>query len=209
MKVLIILAATFFLSALTLVSAKSKTKMNSKTESEMSSAMMEEMMKSMQEYSTPGAPHKVLEEMVGNWTYSSKMWIAPETNPEESSGTSEIKMILGGRWMQQLMRGKAMGQDYEGFGLTGYDNIKKKYQTLWMDNLSTGVMKGEGSFDKSNQTLKNSGQYTCPPNKTNNTFRGEWKIVDKKNMIYSMFSKGMNPIGPIFKNMELTFKRTK
>ena len=60
----------------------------------------QEMMKAWQEYSTPGAPHKILAGLTGKWKYTSKMWQTAEGAPEESIGTSSMKMIMGGRFLQ-------------------------------------------------------------------------------------------------------------
>ncbi len=169
-----------------------------------------EMMKAFQAAATPGTQHKMLAGMAGKWTYTSKFWESAEAKPEVSKGTSTMKMILGGRYLQHDIKGKAMGMPFEGLGITGYDNVKGEYSTIWLDNMGTGIMSGKGSFDESSKTLTDSGEFTCPiaQNKTQ-SYRGEWHIVDKNNMVYSMYSAGMNVGGPQFKNMEMTFKRAK
>lgn len=169
-------------------------------------AMMEKMMAA----GTPGEQHKKLAEMAGNWTYSSKMWEKADAAPsEESTGTSNMKMILGGRWLQQSITGTAMGAPFEGMGLTGYNNVTKKYETIWLDTFSTGAMKGSGNWDASSNTLKDSGKYACPMDNKERSYRGEWKIIDANNMVYAMYGKGMSGKGKEFKEMEMTFKRTK
>ncbi len=172
-------------------------------------AKQEQMMKAFKEYSTPGAPHKVLSSMVGNWKYTSKSWESADAKPQEGSGTSKFKMILGGRFLQHDTKGNAMGMPFEGIGITGYDNIKGKYDTLWFDSMGTGIARGIGTFDSTTQTLKDTGEYTCPikKEKTQN-YRAEWKIVDNNNMTYSMFGSGLDN-GPEYKQMEMVFKRAK
>lgn len=166
-----------------------------------------EMMKAWQEYATPSDAHKVLAGTVGNWKYTSKFWEAADATPEESKGTSKLKMILGGRFLQHETKGKAMGMPFEGLGITGYDNIKKKYDTLWMDTMGTGVMHGSGSFDAATSTLTDKGEFTCPLTKgKTREYRTEWKITDKKNMTFTMYGPGPEG-GKEFKQMEMIFKR--
>ncbi len=166
----------------------------------------QEMMKSWHEYATPGAPHKMLSDMVGKWNYTSKFWESAEAQqPEESKGSSTFKMILGGRFLQHDTKGKAMGMDFTGMGLTSYNNLKKKYETLWLDNMGTGMMHGEGTFDEATKTLNDKGEFTCPMTKDQRSYRGEWKIIDKNNMVYSM--SGPDLKGKDHKQMEMTFKR--
>ncbi len=171
----------------------------------------EEMMKKMQEYSTPTETHKTLASMAGKWTYSSKWWHSAESQPEESKGTSNMKMILGGRYLQQEVKGKAMGMPFEGLSLTGYDNLKERIDTLWIDSMSTGMMRGTGSVDATTKTITDSGEFTCPMEEDKTAeYRSEWKMTDKNNMTYSMFGKGMgNAAKEEFKMMEMSYKRSK
>ena len=197
-KTLFTLILSLFVSTSAFAADKAKTKDDPK---------MQEMMKKMAEASTPNEHHKRLADMAGNWSYTSKMWESENATPEESKGTSKMKMILGGRWLQQDIKGKAMGMPFEGMGLTGYDNIKGQYETLWLDTMGTAAMKGTGNYDEASKTLKDSGQFTCPATGKDEKYRGEWKIIDKNNMVYTMYSAGMDGKGPEFKNMEMTFKR--
>lgn len=167
-----------------------------------------EMMKKMQEASTPSESHKLLEQFVGKWTFTSKFWESADSKPQESKGTSKMKMILGGRYLHQEVKGKAMGQDFNGVGLMGYDNVKKQFDSFWIDSMSTSMMKGSGTYNATSKTFDDKGEFSCPitPSKTA-TFRSEWKIVDKNNSVFSMYGKGPTGEGKEFKMMELTYKR--
>jgi hypothetical protein len=171
-------------------------------------AKMQEAMKAWMKYATPGEPHKVLKDLTGKYKYTSKFWQSAEAKPEESKGTSTMKLVLGGRYLQHETKGKAMGQPFEGLGYIAYDNIKEKYETLWMDNMGTGIIHGSGTFDTASRTLKDTGEYTDPSSeKRVNTYRGEWKLVDKNSHVYSMWTTG--PDGKEFKQMEMAYQRAK
>lgn len=165
-----------------------------------------EMMKKWQEFATPGEPHKILAGFAGKWKYTSKWWEAADAKPEESKGTSNNKMIMGGRFLQQEVKGKSMGMPFEGLGVIGYDNLKKKYESTWLDNMGTGTMKGTGDYDATTQTLKESGEASCPmtDNKAK-PFKSEWKVVSKDNFTLTMWGPGKD--GKEYKQMELDFKR--
>lgn len=171
--------------------------------------VQEEVMKKMMEASTPGPEHKKLSEMAGNWTYTSKNWMKADATPEESKGTSTMKMILGGRYLQQDIKGTAMGQPWEGLGFTGYNKVTKKYETIFMDGMGTGIMMGKGKWDTASNALKDSGKYACPLDGKDRDWRGEWKIIDANNMVYSMYGKGLTGKGKEYKEMEITFVRAK
>lgn len=170
----------------------------------------QEMMKKMADYATPGKEHKVLAEMAGTWKYTSKWWETADGKPQENTGTSKMKMVLGGRWLQQEMKGKAMGMPFEGMGLTGFNNQTKKFESKWMDTMSTGSMDSTGTMDDATKTIKEAGTYACPiTGMEKRPYRAEWQIVDKNKMTYAMWGTGMDPKGPEFKQMEMTFTRTK
>jgi hypothetical protein len=110
---------------------------------------MQEMMKKWQEVMTPGEPHKMLQQMAGTWDVVTKNWMGgPGTEPSVTQGTAEMKMLLGGRYLQQDVAGEMMGMPFSGMGLTGYDNFKKKYVSFWIDNMGTGMYTMEGEMDK-------------------------------------------------------------
>jgi len=69
---------------------------------------MQEMMKKMEEYATPGEFHKILASSAGKWTYTSKWWESADAKPMESVGTSTMKMVLSGRFLQHETNGKAI-----------------------------------------------------------------------------------------------------
>lgn len=171
-------------------------------------AKKQEMMKAWMKYSTPSDQHKILAGMAGQWKYTSQFWESAKGKPEVSKGTSSMKMILGGRFLQQDISGKAMGMPFKGIGITGYDNLKEKFETFWVDNMGTGMMRGTGSFDAATKTLKDSGEHSCPmsDDKTRE-FRSDWKLVDKNNMTYTMY--GSDEDDDEFKMMEMVFKRVK
>jgi hypothetical protein len=171
-------------------------------------AQMQEAMKAWMQFATPGENHKVLADAVGKWKYTSKWWQTATAKPEESKGTSTFKWILGGRYLQQDVKGKAMGRPFEGMAITGYDNLKGKYQNLWLDNMGTGFTVGTGTFDPATKTLTDKGEYSDPtaPSKTR-TYRSEWKWTDKNNHIFSMYTTDMD--GKEYKQMEMAYQRAK
>jgi hypothetical protein len=113
----------------------------------------EEMMKMWEAAAAPGANHKDMEKFVGNWTYTNKVWMDPAAPPSESKGKANMSMILGGRYLQQNYSGEFMGKPFEGFGLMGFDNVKKEYVSTWTDNTSTAIMTMNGTKAKDDIAL--------------------------------------------------------
>src|SRR5574341_1027077 len=98
---------------------------------------MQEIMEIYKKAGTPGEPHKLLAKLEGNWTTRSRGWLEPDKPPTESTGTCEQRMILGGHYLRQEYGGDMMGQPFTGICLMGYNNQTKKYESIWLDSMST------------------------------------------------------------------------
>src|SRR5947207_857577 len=96
-------------------------------------------MEMMTKAGQPGPQDDMLKKCEGSWKATVKSWYAPG-DPAISEGTAEMKMIMGGRYLEQRFTGSMMNQPFEGYGLVGYDNLKKAYTSFWVDNSSTAMM---------------------------------------------------------------------
>jgi len=168
--------------------------------------MKAEYMAKWIEYATPAEGHKVLEQLVGSWDYSLKYWSSPDAPPEESTGTNDVKWILGGRFLEMKVSGTAMGEPFEGMGILGYDNAKKEYVNTWLDNMGTGIMSSAGTYDPETKTMTEMGTYTDPM-AGEQKFKGVTKFIDSDNFTYEMFT--YTPDGNEFQNMEIKYTRKK
>ena len=168
--------------------------------------MKAEYMAKWTEYATPSEGHKVLDQLVGNWEYILKYWSSPDTPPEESTGTNDVKWIIGGRFLQMDVNGTSMGQPFEGMGIMGYDNAKKEYVNTWIDSMGTGMMNATGSYDAETKTLTETGTYTDPM-EGQQTFKGVTKFIDEDNVTYEMYISG--PEGKETRVMEINYTRKK
>src|SRR5689334_1248610 len=106
-------------------------------------AMMQQMMK----MGAPNDHHKVLEPIIGKWNVVVKGWMKAGDKAQESTGMAENSWVLGGRFVKQEFKGDWAGQPFEGMGFTGYDNIREEYQSIWMDNMATGIMQTAGFYN--------------------------------------------------------------
>jgi Protein of unknown function (DUF1579) len=131
-----------------------------------------QMMSMMMDLAKPGENHKILEESVGAWTYTTKFWMSPDTNtpPMESSGTAVTKPIMGGRYFQTDHKGKMQmpgadgkmtDMEFHGMQIDGFDNVKKKFVSSWVDNMGTGIMLSEGTYDPATKTITYTWKSRC------------------------------------------------
>lgn len=175
-------------------------------EAEAMDKMHQEMMSKWKEYATPGESHKALDPMVGEWEYTVKWWNTPESEPEVSKGTSEVKWIMDGRFLKQKVQGTSKGKEFNGMGIMGYDNAAKEYKTVWIDDMGTGIMMSSGTYDASTRTFTEQGSYTDPVH-GEKTYRGVTTIEGPDKYTYEMYISG--PDGKEFRALEIVNTRKK
>lgn len=144
------------------------------------------MMELWKQAAMPGEPHKLFATLVGSWSTTTKEWVEPGKPPMESTGTAESNMMMEGRFLHQEFHGQMMGQPFTGMNIDAYDNIRKKYITVWVDTRGTGVfiMEGTGSVDGKTITLRGSH---AEPGGGTMTHRAIWTIVDTDHQLVEMY----------------------
>jgi hypothetical protein len=123
---------------------------------------MQKIMEIYQKIGTPGEPHRLLAKLEGSWTTRSKGWMGPDKPPVESSGTCEQKMILGGHYLRQEYAGDMMGRPFTGISLLGYNNHTGKYESIWLDSMSTAIYYFIGTASKDGRTITQTCSYDDP-----------------------------------------------
>jgi len=172
-----------------------------------SPAAMQEMMKKWKEAMTPGDAHKHLNFLVGSWTFESKAWMnGPEAPPEVSKGTSTMKPILGGRFILQEMKSTMMGMPMDGIGYLGYDNFKKTYVGLWLDNTSTAIYTMEGSANADHTVFTLEGKSDEPATgEKDKPMQYVWRVIDKKTHVFEIHDLSLKNGNT--KVMEMTYHK--
>jgi hypothetical protein len=112
---------------------------------------------------TPGKMHEHLAKATGVWSGKSTMWMGPGAEPIKSECVSTVTPIMDGRFIKYEMKGDMPGMGpYNGFGLYGYDNVSQEFNSTWIDNHSTGMMRGTGKLSDDGKTLTWKFTYNCP-----------------------------------------------
>jgi hypothetical protein len=176
------------------------------------SADMQEMMKVMMEMGKAGENHKLLGNMAGSWTYTAKMFMDPSGKPQESKGTATRKAIMDGRYYVAEHTGKfkmpgpdgkMQDMNFKGMSIEGYDNVKKKFVSAWVDNMSTLIMNSEGTYDAATKTFTYNAECEMMPGKITK-IREVIKVVDKDHHVFEWYD---NMHGAEAKTMEISYTR--
>lgn len=175
-----------------------------------------EMMKQMMEMAKLNDNHKLLASFNGTWNYTVKMWMNgdPSSKPQESKGTATRRSLMDGRYVVMEVKGKMQmpgadgkphDMDFNGMGMEGYDNAKQKFVGTWIDNMGTGIMMSEGTYDAATKTFTYTGEFVMMPGMTQK-IREVVKAPDKDHMMLEWFeTRG----GGEVKTMEINYTRKK
>ncbi len=151
--------------------------------------------------------HAHLAKFAGEWSVTTTAWMEPGATPEKSQGTSQVEMILGGRFTKMRFKGTMFGQPFEGLQIIGYDNMKKKFISFWIDNTSTAFFLTEGTLDATTNTTTETGLW--PDAMTGGTVavKSVTRVINPDEFTYEMFMIG--PDGQEFKSLEYRAVRKK
>jgi hypothetical protein len=151
------------------------------------SAQSQEEMKAYTSYMTPGPVQQMMAKSAGAWTGAVTTWMQEGAAPTNSILESTNEMILGGRYLQTTHKGTMMGSPFEGIGTMGYDNAKKVYVSSWVDNMGTGILYMEGSYDDATKTMTLNGKSTDPLTGKDIPTREVMKFVDDTHQVFELY----------------------
>jgi len=133
-----------------------------------------------QEFPTPGPEHERLKEFVGTWDAVMDM------GGQWSKATATYKSICGGMWLETDFQGGFGGVKFQGHGLDGYDQQKKKYVGVWVDSMSSAPMLSEGEYDPKTKLVVMTGESVGPDGKPQK-FKHITEVKDKDHFTFTMY----------------------
>src|SRR5579864_6610723 len=129
----------------------------------------------------PGPEHEMLKDKFeGDWDASM------DFGGNKSKGTAHYKMGIGGFWLLMDFSGDFGGAKFEGKGQTGYDPLKKKYVSTWIDTMTPHLLLLEGEFDKEGKTYTETGEMPGPDGKMQKT-KSVYEFKEKDSIIFTMY----------------------
>lgn len=164
-----------------------------------------EMMKKVEPAMTPGPAHKTLDPLVGEWNVEVKMWMTPGEPPTVTKGSAKSAWVLKGRFVREEFDGDFMGQPFHGISYTGYDNVRRKYRSVWIDDMSTTIVTAEGDAEEGGKVIKMASDYACAmTGEAHKTGTQVYRILSRDKHVFEMYDPAQ---GNDSKVMELTYTR--
>jgi hypothetical protein len=154
----------------------------------------------------PGPEHDVLKGDVGTWDASVEIWMTPGGTPSVSKGVETNTMGPGGFWLLTDFKADMMGTPFAGHGTAGYDPIKAKYVSTWIDSMSPALNIGESTYDAATKTMTGTiDGLDMSGRPTKSKAVSQWKADGSR--VFSMYSKG--PDGKEALAMRITYTKKK
>ncbi len=142
-----------------------------------------EQQAAMEALAAPGEMHAWLATHVGTYDMDIKT-MDPEGKPAAAKATATISMVLGGRFQEQRLTGTFMGKPYEGYGLTGYDNLKKEFVNYWFDTMGTAPSVARGARSADGKSLAMTGSWDMPTGPM--PFKQVVEVTGEKTMTFKL-----------------------
>ena len=157
------------------------------------------------------ANHQLLGELAGTWNYILKISIGPNKPPIETNGVVVRQPIMDGRYyvadfnveMLPGADGKLQHAKFKGKSIEGYDNVKQKFVSVWIDNASTAVTTFEGNYDPATRTFNYRSETEPHPGKKTKV-REQIKVVDRDHYMLEWFEEHG---GREIKTIEINYTR--
>jgi hypothetical protein len=166
------------------------------------------MMDAYTKAAAPGPEHARLAKLAGDWDADVKMFNPDGSAGGNTKGAMHAQMILGGRYLQlnysgEMDMGGGNKMPFKGVGIGGYDNARKKYTNFWIDEMSTGFMQTEGTYE--GNVLTCEGTSTDPMSGQPMKVKEVMTEIDDTHHKYELSMAGQD--GKMMKVLEITYTK--
>jgi hypothetical protein len=135
----------------------------------------------------PAPEHARLEDNVGRWNVQSTYFLGPDQPPMESTGHDTIERV-GPFWTLSHFRSELMGAPFVGRAAVGFDPVKKRWVSTWIDSMSPLLFVLEGEFDAAGRVLTMHCEVDAPSGRTR--FETREEHVTRDHRVLDMFQLG-------------------
>jgi uncharacterized protein DUF1579 len=104
--------------------------------------------------------HARLTAMAGTWDVDLTFWFQPGRPGVTSKGTSTIRELLGGLFIEEKIEGAMNGAPYTTLSWTGYNTSTKQYEASRIASSNTIRIAESGTYDEKTNQFELSSEYS-------------------------------------------------
>ena len=149
---------------------------------------LHEVMAQGMQSTQPVSQHELLHDMVGEWSYVTLMSM-PQMPPLRGSGTTSVKTIMGGRFIEIRSTSTEQDPPSESLGLMGFDSRPghEQYFMLWLDSMGHYYTDAMGQWNPSTASLTFHGSETDPTTGATSKYRQVFRFPGVDTMTCDVF----------------------
>lgn len=156
--------------------------------------------------SAPGAQHKLLATLVGDWNIVAEFKMDPDAPPTTDTGTNVNTMTFGGRFLKSDYTSTFMGATLNGTSYIGYDNVEQHYVSIWISDMGTGLTLDYGQCNAAGTQWTMKGAYNDPMGNAIK-YKHVLTIVSEDEYTFEMYSTQPDIEG-MYQNGTITYTRS-
>lgn len=150
--------------------------------------------------------HHMLMAAIGHWQIEMKVWPSPQSkDPVSSVFECDTRPLGDGKFTVAEIRGTSNNMPYEARCVMGFNSVTQKFERVWFDNLSPGVLLLEGTYDQESHKITYTGKVTDPRTHEQIPIRQVLNLSDPGRQVMEVFTQFKE--GKDYKSMELTYNR--
>jgi len=105
------------------------------------------------------ADHDRLTAMAGTWDVEMTLWLQPGAPAMATKGTSTIRTILNGRFIEERIEGVLNGVPFTTLAWTGFNTSTRKYEATRIATTNTARIAETGEYDAKTNRFELKADY--------------------------------------------------
>lgn len=165
---------------------------------------MDAMMEAWMKAGEPGQHHAYLAKLEGTWKAEATFWMHPGAEPMGHVGKMKNTMLWD-RYLVSDYEGDWEGMPFFGRSTWGYNNTSKRFESTWIDSMSTMTAHGVGTCNEDGTVFTIKSTMSDPVSGDSKTTREIFTIHGENKHTMEVYDKA--PDGKEFKSMQIVYTR--